>query len=390
MTRICLVTHFFPPHVGGIEKVADEQSRRLIRLGYEISVLTCQYKRKSHTREIKKMRAEPIEVEHYSTLNIAERIGIPYPILSIGAYKKFSDIIKKCDIVHAHGHPYMSSYLASKVATRYDKPFVLTQHNTFIDYQSWLNLFEHLNDHIIGKFVLREAEKVIVVSRKTLDYVLKIGVDRSKTSVMYNGVDTDFFHPMSQKKSRSKLGLPEDKQLVLTVRRLVFKNGLDTFIEAASILTQDFPDLLFIIIGTGPNRSLIEKRIRELQIHNNVRLVGFIPESMLPLYYNAADCFVIPSSSGEGLPLVLLEAMACGLPVVATSVGGIPEIIEEMKNGVLIPPKDSEALARQISIFLLNKHQGLIIGKEARRIVEKRFTWEVNVRKLQAIYEELL
>jgi len=384
MAKICLVTHFFPPHIGGIEKVADEQCRRLAKLGYQVSVLT------SKTSKQNERHAEGIKVFSYSILNIAERVGIPYPLLSFKAYKNFAEVIKKCDIVHAHGHAYMSSYIASKVAEKYKKPFILTQHNTFIDYQSWLNIVEHANDWTVGRVVLKGSDRVITVSRKTMEYVLKLGADMSKTSVMHNGVDTNFFHPMNREESRDKLGLPKNKTLILTIRRLVYKNGLDTFIESASLLTRDYPDLLFIVIGKGPNRKLVEKRVRKLGIDDNIRLAGFVPEKLLPLYYNAADYFVIPSSSGEGLPLVLLEAMACGLPVIATTVGGTPEIIEDMRNGVLVPPRNPKALAKTISKLLSNKELGLAIGKEARNTVEDKFTWEENVRRLQNVYDEFL
>ncbi|MDH5375772.1 MAG: glycosyltransferase family 4 protein [Candidatus Bathyarchaeota archaeon] len=384
MAKICLVTHFFPPHIGGIEKVADEQSKRLAKLGYQVSVLT------SKTHKKNERHAEGIKVFSYSILNIAERVGIPYPVLSFKAYKNFAEVIKKCDIVHAHGHAYMSSYIACEVAKKYKKPFILTQHNTFIDYQSWLNIVEHVNDWTVGRVVLKGSDRVITVSRKTMEYVLKLGADISKTSVMHNGVNTTFFHPMNREESRDKLGLPKNRTLILTIRRLVYKNGLDTFIESAPLLTRDYPDLLFIVIGTGPSRKLIEKRVRELGIEDNVRLTGFVPEKLLPLYYNAADYFVIPSSSGEGLPLVLLEAMACGLPVIATSVGGTPEIVEDMRNGVLVPPRNPKALAKTISKFLSNRELGPAIGEEARKTVEDEFTWEENVRRLRSVYDEFL
>ena len=145
-----------------------------------------------------------------------------------------------------------------------------------------------------------------------------------------------------------------------------------------------------IIAGKGPNKNLIEKRVRELRLEENVELAGFVPERLLPYYYNAADYFVIPSSSGEGLPLVLLEAMACGLPVIVTTVGGIPEIIENMVNGVLVPPRNPEAMAEIISTLLSNKELGLAIGNKARKTVEGEFTWEENLRQLQKVYDDFL
>jgi glycosyltransferase involved in cell wall biosynthesis len=382
MPKIGLVTHYFPPHMGGIEKVSYEQSRRLTQIGYEIDVLT------SKNREQNEQPVKGITVFPYSALNLAERIGVPYPILSFEAYRKFAQVIKNCDLVHAHGHVYMSSYLAGKVAKKYKKPFIVTQHNTFIDYRSFLNLLEHLNDCIIGKSVLKGANKIITVSKETKKYVLKLGADKSKATVIYNGVDTDIFHPMNKGESREKLGLPQKRKIIFSVRRLVYKNGLDTLIESIPLLTKENPDLLFIVAGKGPSRKLIEDRVKELGIDTNIKLAGFVPDRHLPVYYNAADCFILPSASGEGFPLVLLEAMACGLPVISTAVGGTPEIIQHMKNGVLVPPRNPETMAEALSKILSQEGLRIQMGKEARRIVEDKFTWKENIRQLQKIYDE--
>ena len=384
MPRICLVTHFFPPHMGGIEKVSYEQSKRLTESGYEIDVLT------SKIGGQNEHPAKGIRVVTYPSIKLAERFGVPYPIPTIKAYKKFAQVISKCDLVHAHGHVYMSSCLAGKLAKKYKKPFIVTQHNTFIDYQSWLNIMEKMNDFIIGKSVLKHADRILTVSKETMKYVLKLGADKSKTSVIYNGVDTNRFHSVKKGESRKKLGLPKERRIIFSVRRLVYKNGVDTLIESAHLVARDNPDVLFVVVGKGPSRKLIEDRIKELGIENNIKLTGFVQDELLPVYYDAADYFVLPSASGEGLPLVLFEAMACGLPVIATTVGGTPEIINHLKNGVLVPPKNPEAIAEALLKLLAEEELGKSIGEEAKRTVEDTFTWEENVRKLKEVYSEFI
>ncbi len=384
MPRICLVTHFFPPHMGGIEKVSYEQSKRLTESGYEIDVLTSKIKGQNEHP------AKGIRVFAYPSLKLAERFGVPYPILTLEAYKKFAKVIKKCDLVHVHGHVYMSSCLAGKLAKKYKKPFIVTQHNTFIDYKSWLNTLEHLNDLTIGKSVLKHADRILTVSKETMKYVLRLGADKAKTSVMYNGVDTNCFHPVKKGESRKKLGLPKKRKIIFSVRRLVYKNGIDTLIESAHLVARNNPDILFVVAGKGPSRKLIEEHIKELGIEDNIKLTGFVPDELLPVYYNAADYFVLPSASGEGLPLVLFEAMACGLPVIATTVGGTPEIISHMKNGVLVPPRNPEAMAVALSKLLAEEKLGPTIGEEAKKNVENRFTWEENLRQLKEVYNEFV
>jgi teichuronic acid biosynthesis glycosyltransferase TuaC len=266
----------------------------------------------------------------------------------------------------------------------------VTQHNTFIDYKSFLNIVEQLNDMVIGKSVLRHADRITTVSKETKKYVLRLGADKTKTSVIYNGVDTDLFRPANKNQSRKKLGLPNNRKIVLSVRRLVYKNGLDTLIESVPKVAQKHPDVLFVVAGKGPSRKLVEDRIKELGISQNIKLAGFVPDEQLPLYYDAADIFMLPSASGEGLPLVLLEAMACGVPVIATKVGGTPEIVNHMKNGVLVPPIDTEAMAEATSKLLSEEKLRTTIGEEARRNVENRFTWTENVRQLQEVYNEFI
>ena len=384
MPRVCLVTHYFPPHKGGIEQVSFEQSKRLTKMGYQIDVLTSKFEGRD-TNPIK-----GIKIHHYPSLNVAKRFGVPYPIISFKAYKEFTKIIAKCDLVHAHGHVYMSSYLSGMVAKKLKKPFIVTQHNTFIDYRSFLNILEELNDQVIGKPVLKHADRITTVSKETMKYVLRLGADKTKTQVIYNGVDINTFRPVNKQESRTRLGLPKNRKIVLSVRRLVYKNGLDTLIESVPKVAKEHPDVLFVVAGKGPSRKLIEERIKELGISRNITLAGFVPDKLLPVYYDAADIFILPSASGEGLPLVLLEAMACKVPVIATAVGGTPELLKNMKNGVLVPPINPKAMAEETSKLLSEQKLATTLGEEARRNVEDRYTWTENVRQLQAIYEEFL
>jgi len=384
MPRVCLVTHFFPPHVGGIEKVSYEQSKKLTEAGYEFDVLTS--KTKGQTRDPTK----GIRVFAYPSLKFADRFGVPYPILTVNSYKLFAKTIRNCDLVHAHGHVYMSSCLAGIFAKKYNKPFIVTQHNTYIDYKSWLNTVEKLNDIIIGKSVLKRADRILTVSNQTRNYVLSLGADKTKTSVMYNGVDTNCFQSADKIQSRNKLDLPKNRKIVFSARRLVYKNGLDTLIESANLLAKNHPKILFVVAGKGPSRSLIEEKIKELGIEKNIKLAGFVPDELLPVYYNAADFFLLPSASGEGLPLVLFEAMSCGLPVVATTVGGTPEIVEHMKNGVLVPPQNPQAIADALSQLLAQKEVSTEIGKQAKQYIHRKLSWKESARQLMEIYQEFL
>jgi glycosyltransferase involved in cell wall biosynthesis len=382
-TPLCIVTHTFLPHVGGIEKVVNEQSKRLLKRNFSPLIVT------NRIDTPKRYIVDGVPVECYESLNTGFRLGIPYSIPTVPSFPTFLKAVKSSKIVHAHGHPYLTSLTAAKLAKLCNKPFVLTQHNTFIDYNSVFDHVERLNDLTVGKQNLDEADKIIVISNATKDYVLRLGAKPSKVKVIYNGVDLARFRPIVGKREemRKKLGIPQNAIVVLTVRRLVYKNGVDTLIDAANIAVKKNPRIVFLVVGKGPDMESVKLQSAQLGIETNFRLAGFVSDQDLPSYYNIADLFVLPSKSGEGLPLVALEAMATGLPVIATDVGGIREILME-DYGKLVAPNKSELLAKAVLDFAtidFSSRRG-----ELRSMVEKRYSWDANVERLVEIYEELI
>ncbi len=381
--QLCIVTHTFLPHVGGIERVVYEQSKRLLKQKYKLTVLT----HKNYTPN--QYTYDGIKVQCYGALNIGFRLGIPYPIPNIAGYKTFLERVKSSAIIHAHGHPYLPSLIAAKLARRYKKPFILTQHNTFIEYNGAWDNVEKLNDLVIGKQTLKEAKKIITISRATKNYVLSLGADPEKIEVVYNGVDLERFKffPEAGIKIREKLGIPQDAVVAATVRRIVYKNGIDTLLESAKIAVENNAKLVYLVVGEGPDFNDFRSKVAQLGIERNVILTGFVSDEDLPLYYNAADFFILPSKSGEGLPLVGLESMACGLPLLATDVGGIGEIMMQ-DYGELIPPNDPKAMA-VAALDFANKDPAKLKEKLRKVIIEK-YSWDKNVEKLTSIYEEII
>ena len=383
-TRLCIVTHTFLPHVGGIEKVVNEQSKRLLQISdFEPLIVT------NRIGTPKNYVVDGVNVECYESLNTGFRLGIPYSIPTIASFPTFLKAVNKSKIVHAHGHPYLTSLLAGRLAKLYSKPFVLTQHNTFIEYNNIFDNVERLNDFTVGKQNLQNADKIIAISNATKDYVLRLGAKPSKVKVIYNGVDLARFRliPGKREEMRKKLGIPQDAILVLTVRRLVYKNGIDTLIDSANIAIKKNPRIMFLAVGKGPDSDNVKLKIQELGLETNFRLAGFVSDEDLPFYYNAADMFVLPSKSGEGLPLVALEAMACAIPVVATDVGGIREVLME-DYGKLVPPGQPQLLAKAILGFAALDFSSR--KKELRALMEEKFSWDANVESLVDIYEELI
>jgi glycosyltransferase involved in cell wall biosynthesis len=382
-TRLCIVTHTFLPHVGGIEKVVNEQSKRLRTSNFSPLIVT------NRIDTPKRYVVDGVPVQCYESLNTGFRLGIPYSIPTVPSFPTFLKAVKSSKIVHAHGHPYLTSLIASKLSKLYEKPFVLTQHNTLIDYNNVFNHVERLNDFTVGKQNLNGADKIIAISNATKEYVLRLGAKPSKVKVVYNGVDLVRFRPIAGKREemRKKLGISQNAIVVLTVRRLVYKNGIDTLIDTARIAIKKNPRIVFLVVGKGPDLGNVKLQVAQLGIEANFRLTGFVSDEDLPSFYNVADLFVLPSKSGEGLPLVALEGMACGLPVIATDVGGIREILRE-DYGKLVAPNQPELLAEAVLDFVTVDFSSR--REELRIMVEKRFSWDANVKRLVEIYEELI
>jgi D-inositol-3-phosphate glycosyltransferase len=327
--RVLITTHYWPPHVGGIETVAVEHARRLSERGWDVMVATSRLagdrSSEQHGRVL---------VERFRCFNGAESaLNIPVPLMSptmlCNLWKRASEV----DVIVAHGHVYVGTLYAALAARRFGKPFVLVQHSPFVDYGLVRNLLERVADRAIGSRVIRSAHSVIAVSEFTATFVRSL-VPEVPIVILRSAIDSDRF-------SANEEGPKRQRPVVFTVRRLVPRNGVDLLVEAWRLGgLSERADL--VIGGAGPQMA----HIRGLAAGDtSIRLIGHIPAEELPTRYRDADIFVLPSRSGEGFGLVVLEAMASGLAVIATTSGGVTDIVTDGVNGRLVPPNDVSALS---------------------------------------------
>ncbi len=205
---------------------------------------------------------------------------------------------------------------------------------------------------------LRSCDAVIAVSRNLKERAVQLGADRAKVHIVYNGVDTNLFCPGSREEAARHVGLTSTDPLILFVGNLAPVKGLDVFLDSLATLKRDDRRFQCVLVGEGPLRASLESRIESLGLRGQVRLAGAMPPAQLPHWYRAADLFVLPSRS-EGVPNVLLEAMACGTPCIASHVGGIPEIAPAQS---LVPAGDSSALASSIARALASGNRQATSG----------------------------
>lgn len=244
--------------------------------------------------------------------------------------------------------------------------------------------------HAVEAANLRRSRSVVVLSEHSRGEVRAFGYPEAQIYEAPGGADIERFAPPVDKQGvRRTLGLPEDRRILLSVRRLAPRMGLDNLIQAMPAIVAHHPDTLLLIGGKGPERERLQQMIAELKLDEHVRLVGFIPDNQLASFYQAADLFVLPTMALEGFGLVTIEALACGVPVVGTPIGATPEILGGLDPRLIAPGTTPEALAAAIGDFLEADWPQNLTPDRLRRFVLERYTWERHVNAVEAIYREL-
>lgn len=202
-------------------------------------------------------------------------------------------------------------------------------------------------------YVLKRCSKVLSVSQELKNRIAQIGVPVDKVRVVNNGVNQSLFSPMDRTLARNSLKLPQETRIILYVGNLVPVKGIDGLVSAYGAVASEATNSLLIIIGDGFLKKSVLKKVKDLNLEGRVILCGKRPHNEIPAWMNASDLLCLPSLN-EGSPNVILEAMACGVPIVATRVGGIPEMVRSYKNVKLTDPKDIKQLSEAILKFLSN------------------------------------
>jgi glycosyltransferase involved in cell wall biosynthesis len=217
----------------------------------------------------------------------------------------------------------------------------------------------------------------------------RYGVPADRLRLVPGGVDCDRFGlAPGRPEARAMLGWPADRPILLAVRRLVRRMGLDRLIDAVALLRRRHPDLLLLIAGTGPERAALEARVAAAGLADAVRFLGFVPDAVLPLAYRAADLGVVPSQALEGFGLIAVESLASGTPVAVTRVGGLPEIVAPLSPGLVLPGLAAAEIAEGLGA-LLGGALPLPDAAACRHFARQRFDWPVIAAQTAAVYREV-
>ncbi len=253
-----------------------------------------------------------------------------------------------------------------------------------------------------ARVILGGAAVLMTISAWTRDLALSLlgdlGLDGHgrRIRVVHLGTDPTWFRPgIDVTAARDRFGLPDlGGRWLVTVARLQEHKGMDTVIRALPAILARAPDVRYAVAGTGPDRERLERLVQELGLGDRVRFLGGVGDQDLPALYNLASVYVGASRRAgrlgvEGFGISLVEASACGLPVVAGNSGGIPDAVRDGETGFLVPPEDPAAFADAICRVLADKAAAQRMGQAGRRAVETYFNWDRVVRDLRAIEAEV-
>ena len=333
--KILMMTDYFFPHVGGgVEKVILEISIRLVKLGHEVCVLTL-----NTTDEKKEEYLHGIRIVRVKAFDLTKIIGLQCAV-SLNLWYKVKDLVNdfKPDVIHLHNRFFFTTLVGIFLKKKLKIPTITTIHLGEINYITGLKggIIRKIEKFMI-KNINEKSDIITAVSTNMMDNAVKLGLEREKCKVIPNGVDLEFFNTVHQ--------FREKPRKIVYVGRLLANKGPQILLKSVKSVMKKFPDVQFLIVGEGPLLSKLEKFCKQNNLNSNVKFFGRL-EDIRPIM-NESDLYVRPSYL-DGMPLGVLEAMAMGLPVLATDIAGTKELIEHGKTRHLIPSNDSRELSNAI------------------------------------------
>jgi glycosyltransferase involved in cell wall biosynthesis len=395
--KVCFISPEYWPLSGGTGAYVYYLSNELIKNGYRIQIVT-------GSNQTQDIQVNP--QLNVSFLKIPKIPIVKSFMLAAASSRKLSSIRSTAAYVDIT-HPQLPLTPTFAVPPSFGKALVCTVHSTWkgeaeaIRGEPYSRL--NANEKFLVSFnwflrffeegMLKRARKIIAVSRFTKwELTNYYKIPESKIRVIHNGVDVNKFKPaVDKRKVKIELGFNPDDLAIVSVGRLYARKGLFTLIESMVAVVKRFPTAKFVISGKGQSDEMhkLTAYAERLGVKNNIVFTGYYPDKKLPKLYQAADVFAF-STFYEHHPFAVLEALATGLPVVTTTVGGIPETIESGKNGFLVDPFHPRQFSEKIQYLLEHPAFAVEMGAKARKTIVEEYAWRIVVKDAMKVYDEAL
>jgi glycosyltransferase involved in cell wall biosynthesis len=363
-----MVSHYMPPHPGGIERVAETLYAAYRECGFAVRWLASDMPRGAPADDAGRLRVPAWNV-------LERRLGVPVPLWGPGGWRRLARLVRWADVVHVHDCLYPGSLAAAWLARRRGVPVLLTQHIGLVRYRSrLLTALAAAAYRTVGRAVLRRASAIALATPSAEQQIERLAADGGPRLRIPNGVDLERFRPPApgeRSAARAALGLPAGP-VVLFVGRLLEKKGVPVVIETA----RRRPAVHFLVVGDGPLAGLVAAA------GPNVTRLAAVPPAEMPRVYHAADASLLPSR-GEGLPLSVQEAMACGVPVLVSADDAFSAGVAASGGG-LAAPREAEAIAPLLDRLLAEPR-----AEAARRHAEARWSLTAMAQRYAGLVARL-
>lgn len=380
--KICIISEYFPPFIGGGQTHVYELTRAL-QDEFEFHVITNMIEGCKSYEVIDKIHVHRVG-KIGGVKSLWRRFVYAYSVIQIG-----SKLHRKLgfDLIHAHVYPgSLAGYMLSKICRI---PIVNTVHTVFsgIPKNDIGRLERFMQKIILGL----PYDGIIAVSKDVKNKMMSLGIRPKTLVIISNGVNTEIFYPALSDGIyvRGELGINRDKLLVGFFGRLWTIKGVDSLIESIPPVLKCIPNAFFLIVGDGPLKEFVEKRVTELGLNGSVMMRKPVQYKEVAAYYRACDLIVVPSRD-EACSLCALEAMATRIPVLAMAVGGLKEIVVHSKNGWLVESNSVAALSEGIVTLLSKKELRNNLAENGHQFVIEGFTWNMAARRLRDFYSTFI
>ncbi|MGQ9678477.1 MAG: glycosyltransferase family 4 protein [bacterium] len=368
--RICLVSSAYRPYISGVGEHVHNLAQQLQSLGHSVHILTTTYRLTYKNNALPATRLGKALILPFAGGQFTLPVSLK---LHLSAHNFF--LRQDFDIVHCHGiFPPELAYWSAKYTRN---SLVVTFHTVTPDLPNFVSK--------TAAFLLKEIDRKIkvkiAVSQACRRWAEKFF--KGDFRVIPNGVDIERFNP------KIPPVIEQNFPLILFVGRLEERKGLNTLILALPEIIKYHPMVKLLVIGNGPLKRHYLKLAARLEVDRSLIMVDTIPNDLLPGYYTSATVFVAPTIGKEAMGIVLLEALACGRPVVASDISGYKEIITNGINGILVPPNNPRVLAQEIITILDSRQYRYELAHQARlRALD--FDWRKITQALEQVYKEVV
>ena len=375
--KILMLNHEFPPVGGGAGRATFNIAKELHKMGHEVDILTSSYADHKQDEVIEGVRIYRVKSRKKQIFD-TDLLGIL--IYTFFGTNKLRKLLRQKDYDLTHSFFSMPAGIISLIGKRvYGIPYIVSLRGSDVpNYDPYKLNYMHKISRQLTRLIWRNSKKTVALSHGLKDIALKT-YPALKFDVVYNGIDTTIF-------KNSKRSKKNDTVRLICVSRLLKRKGIHHLLLALSQMNLNRVELT--IVGTGNFERNLKKLVMELNLNKNVSFYGYFDNNKLPELYNEADIFVLPSLT-ESFGIVFAEAMACGLPIIGTRAGGIPEVVRDGENGILVQPGNVDELKIALEKLIKNKELREKMGEKSVKIIQQNFTWNKIARDYLGIYQEI-